>query len=377
MSKNYIYAVATLIGTIIGAGIFSVPLVTSKAGLIPFYFLLAALVFIQYYLHQMYAEVVLSTKTEHRIPGYTEIYAGKKYKKIVSVICFLGGFGALLAYIILGGIFLHGLLGPFFGGTEFIYTMIMFSIGSIIVLFGIKTIACFEMFMTAFLLLVVALITLQSIGYIDVGNYTAINWKYSLLPYGLVFFSVGGQTAIPELCRLLKKEKKKLKSAIFWGTAIPAIITVIFVTVIVGVTGTKTSPDTLVGLKQVLPNGVIFFAMTFGFLSVMTSYLSYSQAVREIFWWDFKFNKYLAWVIASVIPAGLYVLGVHNLTKVVGITGSITGGMIGVIVIYLSFITQTKGQQRSVIKTGLKKGSALALACLFILGLLYSLIEAL
>ncbi len=375
MSKNYLYSVAILIGTIVGAGIFSVPFVISRSGLVPFYVLLAVLVSVQYYLHKMYAEVVLSTKTEHRIPGYLELYAGKKYKKVISVICLIGGYGALLAYIILGGIFLHGLLAPFLGGSEFMYTLIMFFTGSLIVFFGIKTIASVELFMTVFLLLVVIFITFKSFGFIDLDNYSAISWKYAFLPYGLVFFSVGGQTAIPEICRLMKREKEKIRSAIFWGTVTPALITAVFVTMVVGVTGVKTSPDTLVGLSQVFSDGIIFFAMLFGFLSVMTSFLSYSQAVREIFWWDFKMGKTLSWILASSVPLILFILGIHNLTKVVGITGSITGGMIGVIVIYLALRVQTKAQKRSVIRTGMNRGIGIALSLLFIAGLIYSLVD--
>lgn len=375
MSKNYIYSIAILVGTIIGAGLFSVPFVISRSGLIPFYFLLAALAAIQYYLHKMYAEIVLSTKTEHRIPGYAEIYAGKKYKNAVSLICLLGGYGALLAYIILGGIFLHGLLAPFLGGSIFLYTLAMFTIGSFIVFFGIKTIASVELFMTFFLLLVVVLITMKSFGYIDPANYSAISWKHAFLPYGLIFFSVGGQTAIPEMCRLMKKERKKLKSAIFWGTALPVLVTAIFVTVVVGVTGKETSPDTLVGLRRVFSDGVILFAMIFGFLSVMTSFLSYSQAVREIYWWDFKLNKNLAWVLASLVPLFFFLAGVHNLTTVVGITGSITGGLIGVIVIYLAFQVQTKAQRKSVIRTGVNRWIGTLLSLFFLAGLVYSLFD--
>ncbi len=375
MSKNYFSAIATLIGTIVGAGIFALPFIISQAGIATLFIYLPLLVMVQYYLHKMYAEIVLSTKTEHRIPGYVEIYAGKKYKKLVTFFCIVGAYGAMLAYIILGGIFLHGLIGSYFGGSPFVYSIILFSIESFIVLFGIKTIASAELFMTAFLIFVVIVITTKSSKFVAIDNYTLINWKYFLIPYGAIFFSVGGQNAIPEVCRILKKEKNKIKSAIFWGTLIPAVITLVFVTIIVGVTGNNTTPDTLVGLKMFFSNGIVTFSLIFGLLSVMTSFLITSQAVREIYWWDFKINKTISWILACGIPLVLFLIGVQNLTKVVGLTGAVTGGIIGIIVIILSLIVQTKAQKKSIIKTNISKWVAIAISLLFVLGFINEIIK--
>lgn len=370
MSKNYFYAVATLIGTVVGAGIFALPFIISQSGIATLFIFLPLLVLIQYYLHKMYAEIVLSTKTEHRIPGYTEIYAGKKHKNIASLFSIVGAYGSLLAYIILGGIFLHGLLGSYFGGSPLVYSLVLFSLESLIVLFGLKMIAGAEFFMTIFLIIVVFIITSKSLGFVDIGNFELISWKKFFLPYGPIFFSVGGLAAIPEVCRLLKKEKKKIKSAIFWGTLIPAIITIIFVIVVVGVTGKNTTQDTLIGLSQIFSNGVVTFALIFGLLSVMTSFLVISQAVREIYWWDFKMNKNLAWFIACGVPLILFLLGIQNLIKVVSFTGAITGGVGGIILIYLSFKVQTKAQRKSIIKTKISRWVAIGLSSLFVLGLL-------
>jgi len=72
MSKNYFQAIATMIGTIIGVGMFSVPFVVYKSGIILFLGFILVLGFIQYYMHLIYAEIFLSTKKRHRVPGYIE-----------------------------------------------------------------------------------------------------------------------------------------------------------------------------------------------------------------------------------------------------------------------------------------------------------------
>ena len=73
MSKNlklYLKAVSTLSGTIIGAGIFALPWVGEKVGLLTFAFYLLLLTPILILLHLLYAEIVLITPMPHRFIGY-------------------------------------------------------------------------------------------------------------------------------------------------------------------------------------------------------------------------------------------------------------------------------------------------------------------
>ncbi len=369
MSKNFFFAVSTIVGTVIGAGLFSVPFVISKSGILGLLIYLPVLAVIQYFLHKMFAEVILSTEEEHRIPGYVGFYAGRKYKKVVSLFCIAGAYGSLLAYVILGGRFLYQILGPYLGGDPVIYSVVLFAVESFIVLFGIKAIAEAELFMTGFLLFVVVFLSIKSLNVVSLDNFKFVDWKFMLLPYGPIFFSVGGQAAIPEVCRLLKNEKKKIKKAIMIGTAIPPIVTLLFVFTVVGATGIHTTPDTVEGLKSVLGNGIIIFVSIFGLLGITTSFLTTTQAVREIYWWDFKMNKTLAWALACVVPLILFFLGAQDLRKVVGITGAVSGGIIGMIMVFLNMAVKDKAQKKSIIKVRVTKLLAFFLSALFIFGL--------
>lgn len=371
--KNYFFSIAVLIGTVTGAGIFAAPYVISKSGILSLFIYVPILAFVQYYLHLLYAEIILSTKTKHRMPGYVGIYFGEKYKKYALVASLIGRHGALLAYIVLGGIFLHGLLGPVFGGSVFIYASLLFLFQAAIVFTGIKAIASLEFFMSIVLILVVALIGYKSSAFFSWENYSLINWRYALLPYGVLFFSVGGQAAIPEICSLLENNQRKIKSAITWGTFIPAVIMMVFVVIVVGVTGTNTSPDTLIGLRQVFQNGIVTFAMIFGLLSVITSYLVISQSMREMYWWDMGLNKNLAWFLACFIPFFLYLVGLRDLTGIISITGSIMGGIFGVILILTIIKVKSKRQLKPVFEIFMNKPIAIVLSSMFVLGLIYEL----
>lgn len=373
MSKNYFHAIATLIGTIVGVGMFAVPFVVSRSSIILLFIYLPILGIAQYFLHKFYAEIILSTKGKHRLPGYAEKYFGKGGKTLTLIIVMLGNYGALLAYIIIGGIFAHELLSPMLGGSAFIYSVGLFIIEALIVLFGLRLIASVELVMAGLLVMLLGLIAWRGWGNVNIDNYAIVNWSNLFLPYGPIFFAVGGGAAIPSVCKLLAQKKENIKSAIAWGTFIPVIITAIFTVVVVGVTGINTSPDTLVGLHSVFTNGVITVALIFGLLSVFTSFLIIAQAIRETYWWDFGMNKNIAWFLACFIPFILYVAGLQNLIKVISLTGAVIGGLAGIIIIQMALRVKKKKEQKSVITNGLNSPVAYILSLLFILGLIYEI----
>jgi amino acid permease len=375
VSKNYILAVATLFGAITGAGFFAVPYVIAHAGAIIFLVYLPILVAIQTLLHLLFARLILSTKTAHRLPGYVEIYAGKKYKSAVSFFSLISGFGALLAYVILGGNFLYGLLSPYFGGSLIMYSLALFSLEALIVLADIKLIAGIELVLGGFLIITVGLITAKSFFHLDWHNYMAFDWRQALLPYGPIFFAVAGDAAIPEVCRLLSREKEKIKSAIVWGTVLPAIVLAVFVLTIVGVTGAGTTADTLTGLRGVFSDGIISLALVFGVITIFTSALVMMQAVREIFWWDFKINKNIAWAFAFLLPAILFLFNFTNLTAVISVTGAVMGGILGVVLVLLLPLVQKNPQQKSVLTASISRPWAVALCLLFVVGLASELVK--
>ncbi len=375
--KNYLLAIATLIGTIVGVGIFTVPYVINQAGIVWLFVYIIILGVVQNYLHWLYAEIVLSTKTEHRLPGYVEKYFGAKHKKATLFINMISDYGAILAYIIVGGLFSYQLFGQTFGGGQLAYTAVFFSILSLIVLLGIRAIASTELVMTGFLILIIGLIGWRGFDFISLGNYVINDWQNFLLPYGPIFFAVGGSAAIPEVCKLLQNDKQKIKSAISWGTSIAAFITLSFVFLVVGITGEQTTKDTLSGLRLVFNDGVIMFALVFGLLAVATSFLIISQSLREVFWWDFKINKHISWALACIVPFLFFLFGFRDLTKIVSLTGSICGGVIGIILLWLIFGVKARPEQVSALNNKANKKLSLAMSLLFLAGLVYEFWEVL
>lgn len=371
MSRNYLLAVTTLMGTIIGVGLFTIPYITVVSGVLPLIFYMVILALVQNHLHLLYAEIVLSTKGAHRLPGYIEKYNGRWGKFVTLAVTIFSDFGAMLAYIIVGGLFLHQLLNPFFGGDQIIYASLLFFLEILIVFFGIRSIAGTEFIMTGLLFLIIVLISWKGSAFIRPDNYTLVNWQNIFLPYGPIFFAIGGMAAIPEVCKLLVGEKEKIKSAIAWGTYLSTALMLIFILVIVGLTGQHTTPDTLAGLGQVFGDGIIKIALVFGLLAIITSMICIAQASREVFWWDFKLDKNLSLALISLTPFLAYLAGLRDITKVVSLTGAFSGGILGVVVIYLIFKVKRKCDCVSAIKNKINKATGLGLSLLFVFGLIY------
>jgi len=373
MSKNYFLAIATLTGTIIGVGLFTIPFVINQAGILSLFIYMIGLAAIQYFLHLLFTEAFLSTHDRHRLPGLVGRYVGQKSKAYVLLVDMISSYGSILAYIIVGGLFLYQLLNPYLGGSVFLYSTGLFLLVSLITFFDIKMISGTESILTVGLIVAIGLIVWRGIGHIQLDNYHLINWQHVFAPYGPIFFAVGGGAAIPEVCRLLDNEKKKIKSAIAWGTFIPATLMLIFVLVVLGITGGSTSPDTLAGLGAILNDGVVFFCLIFGLIAIITSYIVIAQGTEEILEWDFKVSNKLAWFLAGFIPYFLFLVGWTDLIRVISFTGAVTSGLSGIILIWLIFKIKAKPEQVSVVNNKLTKLMAYFLSLLFILGMIYEI----
>jgi tyrosine-specific transport protein len=258
--------------------------------------------------------------------GYAKIYFGKWGEKITTITSVLAREGALLAYIIVSGHFLRAL----FGGSAFFWSIAFFVFGALMILFGLRTVAQAELFMVFFLLLTMVIIFVFSVPQINFDNLKTIDFSNLFLPYGVVLFALGGTVAIPEMSEILKG--RKLKKAIILGTLVPVLLFVVFTFVVLGVTGTRTTEEALVGLQMVLGIRVMFIGLVFGVLALLTSFLTLGLNVKKILWYDLKIPKHLAWFLSCGIPFFIYLVGVRDFIKVIALIGAVFGGINGIII---------------------------------------------
>jgi tyrosine-specific transport protein len=333
--KNFWPAVAVMVGYIIGVGMFGLPFLIVRAGALTFFIFLLFLGPIQYLLHLIYANLIVATETYHRLPGYAGIYLGPLGRRLVFAAKLIGNYGAMLAYIIITGIFFSQLFSPYFGGSEFFYASLLFIFEATVVFFGIGMLAQVEFLMTLFLLLIVFLIVVRGWPFMSLANIPLVDWHYFFLPYGAILFSLDGSGSLPIVVKLLRRDKKAIKKVVRIGTFLPILVSIIFTLSIVAITGTATTEDALTGVNRVLGDGVVLLALVFGILTMVTSFLGVAESLKETLWWDFKFNKRLAWFLAVFVPYGLYIAGFKNFINVINFVGALAGGFCAIIMILI------------------------------------------
>lgn len=335
MNTKLFSAIAILVGTIIGAGIFGIPYVVSKVGFLPGLIYLILLGIFTLLVTLSYGETILRTKDRHQMTGYASRYLGKWGRRILSFTLVFSIYGALLAYMIGVGDFLNTIFSPWLGGTPFLYSLIFFIFGSAIIYFGLKTIVSVERIMFLIVLAVALVIFIFGLNKIEINNFLTFDKAFLFLPYGVILFAFAGATAVVDMRQVLKGNEQKLKKGILFGYLFPFIIYLLFVITVVGISGKGTSEEAVRGLGSFLGNKILILGAILGVLTMTTSFFNLGLVLKEIFIFDYKFSKNLSWFIVAFVPFVIFLLGLTNFIKVIGLVGSIVGGVDGIMILLM------------------------------------------
>jgi len=338
----FLRALSVFFGTVIGVGIFGLPFVALKAGfLVTFtYFLIMA--FIVILVNFLYAEVVLGTEKIHRLPGYVGQYLSKKWKKATFFIIAIGVMGALLAYLIIGGEFLSFLLAPYLGGSAAIYTLLFFGVGSYLLFRGIKSISQVELFLFGVFLVILILFFIKAFPLVNIDNFKNIDLSFITFPYGVILFSLWGAAVIPEIKEMLarnmsdkKKISRSLKGIVLLGVAGVVVIYLLFIFIVLGVSGLNTSEEAISGLGLIFGENIVKLGFIFGIITCFTSFLTLGLTLKKSLWYDFGFSQNKAWLVTCLFPLIFFFLGVRKFIEVIGFTGAVALGLEGMMIIFL------------------------------------------
>jgi len=332
---SFLKGLAVFSGTIIGVGIFGLPYVASKAGfpiILAYFFFLTLIALVA---HLMYAEVSLGMGKNHQFPGAVGMYLGPRWKKFTFFTTSLGLIGALLAYLIVGGNFLYLLLSSFLGGGVILYTLLFFALGALFIFKGVKHISAIELLLLVIFFLILGIFFTESAPFINVDYLKGINLEFFIFPYGVILFALWGSNIIPEVKDVVKGNKKTLKLVVVVGTLLAALTYLFFVYIIFGVTGPNTSKEAIFGLSNVLGNGMIKFGFVFGIITCFTSFITLGLTLKNMLFCDFGVPKKISWLIACFTPLLLFFIGAREFIDIIGLTGSFTIGIMGMIIVFL------------------------------------------
>lgn len=350
LSNKLLIAITTLVGTIVGAGVLGIPYVVAQAGILFGFVWILVLGAAFLFLNLFTGEIVLRTRGQHQLTGYAEKYLGKKGKVIMTIALLISIYGALSAYLIGTGETLRAI---FHVGSPLMYSLIFFAITGFIVWNGIKATGRMELILISLLVLIVIVIGIFSLKSFSAAHFLPHNPILFFLPYGVVLFAFMGMPAVPEMKQELVKNKKQLKKAIIIGSIIPIILYIIFVVIVVGIVGIDQFSLLLPNERiatialSVYGNHILgILANILAILAMFTSFLTLALALVGVYHLDYGRKRWLAVLLTLLVPLIIAVSGAASFILLLGITGTIAGGLEGILVQLMYWQAKKKGKRK-------------------------------
>ena len=313
--------VSILAGTVIGAGMFSLPFIFKTAGLLTglFYLLLFGLVFILVDL--IYADLIVRTPGDHRFVGYSRIYLDKRGFWAAILIGLIQLLFILTTYLVLAPSFSKLLIE----GGSIVHLLIFWMIGSIVILLNTRRIAVAEFLITGGIILIIFLTFVWGLpSFIR----QPVSWSFNLSEFwviGPILFALAGRVAVPEVVSYFKETKTPLgflKKSLILGTFVPVVVYSLFIIGIVGLSLSVTE-DAVSGLIGQIPTPILIAIGILGLLSLISSYIVVGLNVSRIFRYDLSLPAWLSTCLVVFIPPVLYFLGFQNFITLVSYLGGI------------------------------------------------------
>lgn len=366
-------ATSSLVGTIIGAGIFGVPFVMAEAGFYAGLILFVILTVLMLILHLMYAEVVERAGPGHRLTGYMEMYFGKRAKDLTTLSVVLAVFGSLVVYILIAAEFLNSIFGELFSNKLY-WGFVFWALLSIGIIKGIKTISKAETVLLGFLGIVLILITARGLPLVEASNFNSFNIKNIFVPYGVILFALAGFQAIPEMRLLIGKDGKSFRWSVAAGIIFSTLVTLLFAFVVVGVSGETTSPEAIGGLEQFLGREIVYLGSVFGLIAIATTYLIMGVNMKESFMYDWKMKRWKSDFLLVSLPVALILAGVRDFIDVIGVVGAVLGAVNGLLITML-FVAAKKKTDNSSLNMRVPRPLLMIIILALVLGGFYEIIK--
>lgn len=341
MNSKFISALAVLVGTSIGAGFLGIPYVVSKSGFLPglalLLFVAAFMLFIYLYL----GEVILRTKGNHQLAGYSQKYLGKWGKILMFLSMVFGIYPALIAYLIGEG---QSLSYVFSGNLNFslIFSLLFWLLMACLTFVGLRALKKYDKIAMFIVLAFVFLIFIFFAKGIKIENLSYINAKSFFVPFGVIIFSMLAFSAMPEVERILIGQENLMKRVILLGVMIPFFVYLLFTIVVVGCFGVQVPEIATLALGR-------FFSLL-GVFTMFTAFFVLTIALRDMFRFDFNLGRFRGWILAIFIPLALFLLiyffKLASFIQLLSISGVISGGLAGILILLMNIQAKKYGDRK-------------------------------
>ncbi len=340
--RTLLLAIALIIGSIVGAGILAMPYAIAQSGFLLGLIEILILGFVMTILYLYLGEVTLRLPGKHELTGYAEKFLGKYGKFGFAFAMVFGIYGALIAYLLGIGESASNLLG----GSKLIYSLIAFVILGYLIYKGLKLIKNIEFWMIGGVLTIILFIAIFSFTNIDYNNYKEISFTNVFVPYGTILFAFLGASVIPEVRQVINSNKKLMKKSIIITMVFITFVYILFSFTVVGVTGKATTEVATTGLGDKLGSIVYPLGNLFAIFAMSTSFLALGLALRWMFEYDYKLNKWLTLFLVLIIPLMFILLHIGSFALIISIAGVVAGGVEGILTVLMHHKAKRHGTRK-------------------------------
>lgn len=331
---KFLRAVGAMIGSIVGVGVFGLPYTFAQSGWVTGMIVLVFMAGMLITLQLMYAEVCTQTEGKHRLVGYIREYVGKPWDWVSLVALASGLWGAMIAYIIVGGRFMHILLGPLFGGPEVAYSLVLAFVASALMYKGLQFVSKIDTVIIVALLFLFLFMVLAALPHLELANVLQADVSKAFVPYGVVLFSLAGIGVVPEMKEILgPKQEGKLGYAIVIAMLVITLLYAGFTFAVVGVTGSVTTEAAFDGLVPVLGPTFALIGALLGSLTILSIYMLLGIQLQNTMQFDFGMKKLHAWILVCGVPIVLFLLGLREFIDLIGFIGGVFVGILGILIV--------------------------------------------
>jgi amino acid permease len=165
---------------------------------------------------------------------------------------------------------------------------------------------------------------------IAVENLLEMNPGFYFVPFGTVMFAFLAFTALPEMERIMERDKDKMKKAIMIGSLIPLIVYTIFTFIVVGFMGDSVPEIATFSL------GRIFVAL--GVIAMSTSFLALAVVMKRVLHYDYNIERATAWLMVTLSTFALFILSFKfdfTFTEILNVSGVVSGSLAGILILLM------------------------------------------
>jgi amino acid permease len=348
--KTYWNGVFMLVGSTLGAWFFGLPYALTHAGVIPAIFFILGVGIIVILLHLILAEVSLSLPGHKTFVGMWRALFPHHLAQVTSVASIVNFFIGTLAYIILGWWFLSTLLGAIWIHLHTVWFVLIYTV--IIGIWSWRSLQSISkrdnLIVVVLILWIIAIILWAILVWWDISSIPTSR-QNSFPLYGISLFALTCINAVPLLYESTGKDANKVRSVIVSSGVIVTLLALGFAMAVASLSGVNTSQDATHGLYAFGWSVFGLIGSIVGLTAIVTSHLPVAEHLKLIFIQDWKLQPLMARCIITIFPCLIYLYFDPSIMQVLGISGSLLGGILFILVALMNIRLHSTQQKVDII----------------------------